>query len=62
MTHSTPDQNDAALLEQCVIVGGCGALLFVSAEQQANFYRGQGCIAILGTACLLGFFLVSYLL
>jgi len=49
----------SAALEELVIVGGCGGLLFVPAGQEADYYRAQRCVAVIGLACLVAFFSVQ---
>lgn len=39
-------------LEECVIVGGCGGMLCIPAAQQAEYYRAQKYMALLGLVCL----------
>ena len=50
---------EIAALEEFVIVGGCGGLLFVPAAQEADYYRAQRCVALIGFACLAAFFSVQ---
>ena len=38
--------------EECVIVGGCNGLHCIPATQQADDYRAQKCMAMLGFVCL----------
>ena len=38
--------------EECVIVGGCNGLHCIPASQQADYYRAQKLMAMLGLACL----------
>lgn len=38
--------------EECVIVGGCNGLHCIPASQQADYYRAQKFVALLGLVCL----------
>ena len=38
--------------EECVIVGGCNGLHCIPASQQADCYRAQKLMAMLGLVCL----------
>ncbi|MDM0064956.1 hypothetical protein [Variovorax sp. J31P207] len=38
--------------EACVIVGGCNGLHCIPAAQQAEYYRAQKYVALLGLVCL----------
>lgn len=38
--------------EECVIVGGCGGLHCIPAAQEADYYRAQKYMAMLGLFCL----------
>jgi hypothetical protein len=46
-------------ITDCVIVGGCSGLFLVPSAHELDFYRGQGRVAVLGLACLLGFVLLQ---
>jgi hypothetical protein len=39
-------------LEEYVIVGGCGGLFTIPAAQEADYYRAQKYMAVLGFVCL----------
>ena len=38
--------------DECVIVGGCNGLHCIPATQQADYYRAQKLMAMLGVVCL----------
>lgn len=38
--------------DECVIVGGCNGLHCIPAAQQADYYRAQRLMALLGFVCL----------
>ncbi|WP_179107080.1 hypothetical protein [Variovorax sp. KK3] len=48
----TPGAFDMKALEECVIVGGCHGLHCIPVAQQADYYRAQRLMAMLGLACL----------
>ena len=48
----TPSALRVQAPEECVIVGGCHGLHCILATQQADYYRAQKYMAVLGLVCL----------
>ncbi|VTU16862.1 hypothetical protein [Variovorax sp. RA8] len=38
--------------DECVIVGGCNGLHWIPVAQQADYYRAQKLMAMLGLVCM----------